>query len=190
MAVTVKPRDRAAWRTWLETHHATSSEVTVVFRRKGSKKPSVSYAEAVEEALCFGWIDGVKHKVDDESYSHRFTPRRPTSKWSDVNKARIAQLIAEGRMHAAGQATIDEAKHTGAWDKPARAAVPDEPPAEFVAALAKSKTAKRAFEALPPSHQRQWLRWIADAKQAETRIRRSAQAIAKLVAGAKDPYRK
>jgi uncharacterized protein YdeI (YjbR/CyaY-like superfamily) len=185
--VTVTPRDRAAWRAWLERHHATATEVTLVFRRKHSKKPSVSYAEAVEEALCFGWIDGIKKRVDDESYSHRFTPRRPTSKWSDINKDRIARMIADGKMHASGQATIDEAKRSGAWDKPSHAPVPDEPPAEFVAALAKSKAAKRAFDALSPGHRNQWLRWIAEAKQSETRTRRSAKAITHLAAGTKMP---
>src|SRR5262245_42356291 len=107
----VAPRDRAAWRAWLAAHHATIPEVILVFHRKGTS-PSVTltYAEAVEEAICFGWIDGVKQKLDDRRYTHRFTPRRAASKWSALNRRRAAAMIAAGRVQPAGQAAIEAAK--------------------------------------------------------------------------------
>jgi uncharacterized protein YdeI (YjbR/CyaY-like superfamily) len=185
----IQPRDRAAWRAWLDDNHATRDHVVVVFYRKATGKPSLDYDTAVEEALCFGWIDGVKHKLDDERYTYRFTPRRAGSVWSEPNKRRIAALTAAGRMHAAGLAAIAAARDSGAWHKPARAAMPAEMPAELVAALATSKRARDAYAALAPSHQRQWQRWIADAKQPATRERRATKAIAQLASGHKDPWR-
>jgi len=179
----IQPRDRAAWRRWLERHHAMVDEVFVVFRRKGTG-PSITYGEAVEEALCFGWIDGRKDKVDATHYSHRFTPRRAGSTWSTSNKRRVAALAAAGELHPAGQAVIDAAKRSGAWSEPARVPMP----AELAAALRRSATARRAYERLAPSQQRQWRGWIGQAKLAETRTRRAATAVDKLAAGHKNPW--
>ena len=103
--------DRAAWTAWLEAHHATAAEVFLVFYRKAVGKPTIGYDEAVEEALCFGWIDGIKHKLDDERYTYRFTPRRPGSVWSDSNKARVTRLAAAGKLRPPGQAAIDDLLH-------------------------------------------------------------------------------
>jgi uncharacterized protein YdeI (YjbR/CyaY-like superfamily) len=187
----VAPRDRAAWRAWLAAHHATVREVLVVFRRKGTGA-SVTYDEAVEEALCFGWIDGVKHKLDDTRYAHRFTPRRPGSAWSALNRRRAAAMIAAGQMQPAGQAAIDDAKRAGTWDRPAPAAAPaagaaTDLPAELAAALARTKAAQRAYDALAPGQRRLWARWVGEAKQAETRARRAARTAEQLRAGHKVP---
>jgi uncharacterized protein YdeI (YjbR/CyaY-like superfamily) len=183
----VAPRDRAQWRAWLAAHHATAREVLLVFRRKGTGA-SVSYAEAVEEALCFGWIDGVKGKLDDTRYTHRFTPRRPGSKWSALNRRRAAAMIAAGRMMPAGQAAIDAARRAGTWDRPAPAPTDaTAEPAELTAALARAKPARAAFDALAPGQRRLWMRWVGEAKQAETRARRAARAAAELRAGRKLP---
>jgi uncharacterized protein YdeI (YjbR/CyaY-like superfamily) len=169
-------RDRAAWTRWLEDHHATEPEVFLVFYRKAAGKPTIAYAEAVEEALCFGWIDGIKHKLDDERYTLRFTPRRPGSTWSAINKERIAALRAAGKLRPAGRAAIEAARSSGLWDKPARTPVPDRMPPELRAALRGTPGAQAAFERLPPGHRRQWLRWVHEAKQAETRVRRATKA--------------
>jgi uncharacterized protein YdeI (YjbR/CyaY-like superfamily) len=184
----VEPRDRAAWRAWLAAHHATASQVVLVFRRKGTG-PSVTYDEAVEEALCFGWIDGVKRTIDDQRYSHRFSPRKPHSRWSASNKRRVAALIAAGRMHPAGRAVLEAAKRSGAYARVSAADAPDSGaiPAELAAAFRRTRGARQAFEALAPGQQRLWRRWVAEARQAETRTRRAAKAVVQLVAGRKVP---
>jgi len=182
------PKDREAWTAWLEQHHTSAAEVHVVFQRKGTGVPSITYDEAVEEALCFGWIDGVKHKVDDQRYTYRFTPRRKGSAWSDINKERITRLDAAGKIRPAGQRAIDEARETGAWEKPARAVMPDAMPPELVAGFAKNKKARAAYDAQAPGMQKSWQRWIHQAKQAETRERRAKQAIACLANGDPHPW--
>jgi uncharacterized protein YdeI (YjbR/CyaY-like superfamily) len=111
------PRSRSAWRSWLRRNHANVEEVWVVFYKKGTGQPTISYNDAVEEALCFGWIDGIKKRVDDARYMHRFTPRKPNSVWSESNKERVARLIEAGLMTSAGQRMIDHAKRAGAWSR-------------------------------------------------------------------------
>jgi uncharacterized protein YdeI (YjbR/CyaY-like superfamily) len=179
--------DRAAWTAWLEQHHASAPEVFLVFYRKATGKPSIGYAEAVEEALCFGWIDGVKHKLDDERYSYRFTPRRPGSKWSAINKQRIAALRAAGKLRPSGLAAIAAAEASGSWHLPSHPAPPARIPAELAAALRASPTARAAFDRMPPSHRRQWQLYVAEAKQSETRQRRAARVVAQLATGKPDP---
>jgi uncharacterized protein YdeI (YjbR/CyaY-like superfamily) len=100
----------ADWRAWLEANHATASEISVGFWKVGSGKPSISWPQSVDEALCFGWIDGVRHRIDDEAYRIRFTPRKPGGIWSQVNVKRFAELKAQGRVTPAGQAAFDIGK--------------------------------------------------------------------------------
>ncbi len=188
----VRPADRAAWRAWLAKHHATATEVTLEFAKKAAPKPTVTYAEAVEEALCFGWIDGVKNSVDAHHYSHRFTPRRPKSLWSAINKQRVAAMIACGAMHPAGLAVIDAAKADGTWDKQTNAdaaASIDVDAPELVTALAKSAPAKRAYDALTNKQQKLYRRYVSEAKRVETRLQRAASAVDWLRAGKKQPFR-
>ena len=111
------PRSRSAWRNWLRKHHADVAELWVVFYKKGTGQPTISYNDAVEEALCFGWIDGIRKRVDDARYMHRFTPRKPNSMWSESNKVRVVRLVEAGLMTAAGQRLIDHAQESGAWDR-------------------------------------------------------------------------
>ncbi len=106
---------RAEWRAWLNANHATATGISLVYFKKSSGKPSVTYAEAVEEALCFGWIDSRLNSIDAVSYKQIFTPRKPKSGWSKLNKSRVERLISEGRMTAAGTAKIDLAKKNGSW---------------------------------------------------------------------------
>jgi uncharacterized protein YdeI (YjbR/CyaY-like superfamily) len=180
--------DRAAWTAWLEQHHATAPHVFLVFYKTATRVPCILYAEAVEEALCFGWIDGVIHKLDDQRFTYRFTPRRPGSAWSVANKARIARLDEAGVLRAAGRAAIAIARETGAWDKPARAVMPDEIPPELAAGLARNSRAAAAYAEQSPGKQRDWQRWVHQAVRAETRARRAARAIACLAGGDPHPW--
>jgi uncharacterized protein YdeI (YjbR/CyaY-like superfamily) len=107
---------RDTWREWLAALHGSASFVWLIIHKKHVAEPSVSYDEAVEEALCWGWIDGLTNRWDERSYAVRFTPRRPGSVWSESNVARAGRMIAQGRMTPAGQALIDEAKRRGTWD--------------------------------------------------------------------------
>ncbi len=169
--------DRATWRKWLEQNHATASGVWLVYYKKQSGKPSVSYAEAVEEALCFGWIDSRPNRLDDERYMQLFSPRKPKSPWSRLNKQRVEKLIAQGLMTPAGLAKIEAAKRDGAWDK---YNVIEElaMPADLKKALAANKTARQNFEAFSPSSKKNILYWIASAKRPETRAKRIQETVA------------
>lgn len=114
--------DRVAWREWLAEHHGSAGVVWLLIHEKHVDEPSVRYDEAVEEALCWGWIDGLTNRWDERCYAVRFTPRRPGSVWSSSNVARVEKMIAEGRMTPAGQALVDEAKRRGMWDEAVRRA--------------------------------------------------------------------
>src|SRR3954467_6447493 len=112
----IRPESRQAWRNWLEQHHASSTGVWVMYAKKQSGLPSLTYNDAVEEALCFGWIDSKINPIDDDFYMQVFTPRKAKSAWSALNKTRVERLLAAGLMSAAGLATIEAAKDSGAWD--------------------------------------------------------------------------
>lgn len=171
---------RQDWRNWLQEHHATATEIWLHYYKKHSGKPSVSYPESVEEALCFGWIDGIKRRVDEERYAHRFTPRRPNSRWSPRNIELAKQLIESGRMTGAGLAAF-RARAEYAEDFLERRTAPEtEVPGDFAAALDRNSTASGNFDVLAPGHRRQYLAWIADAKREATRERRIAKAVAML----------
>lgn len=167
--------DQAAWRAWLEEHHATATEIWLVYYKKGSGKPSVVYKQALEEALCFGWIDGQLKKIDEQRYAQRFTPRRADSNWSEVNKHLVAKLVSEGRMTPAGLAKVNFPLPAADAPRPRR---PDLPlPGWLEAALKANPQAWENFAALPPSHKRRTIGWITDAKQEETRQKRARRAI-------------
>jgi len=173
-------RNRDAWRAWLAHNHARAKELWLVFHKKNSGKPTVSYNNAVEEALCFGWIDGIIKSIDDEKYANRFSPRRRGSIWSELNKRRVAKMIEQGRMTPIGLAKVEEAKANGEWDKATRRENTTIIPHELRQALHGNKQAQRSFEALAPSHKRQYIYWISDAKKDETRRRRIRVAITML----------
>ena len=177
--------DGAAWREWLRQHHADGSVIWLVFKKKDSGAPSIDYETAVEEALCFGWIDSIIKNLDETSYARKFTPRKPVSKWSPSNKARVKRLIAAGRMTPAGQRLIDEARASGRWDESAGPDIPPGIPPELAEALADNKRAREFFEALAPSYRRQYIGWVAVAKRPETRRQRVAESIVLLERGEK-----
>ncbi|UCC26387.1 MAG: YdeI/OmpD-associated family protein [Gemmatimonadales bacterium] len=174
---------RAAWRSWLAEHHDSSNGVWLVYAKKGTGVPTLTYEESVLEALCFGWIDGLLRSVDDTFYKRRFTPRKPRSSWSPSNKRRVAQLESEGLMTPAGQALVDAAKAGGSWAAADRPAVPDRPTADFQEALDRTPAAKAGFEALTPARKRQYIGWIATARRPETRAKRIEESLALLREG-------
>ena len=182
----VRADDRATWRAWLEANHAGTRGAWLVLWRPRSARarsgPAVlDYEGAVEEALCFGWVDSTGGAIDDERTRLYFAPRKPRSGWAATNKARIERLIEEGRMAPAGSAAIEQAKANGSWeilDSAERLEVPD----DLAAALAALPTAALNFGVFPPSARKQLLTWVAFAVRPETRakrVRRIAEAAAR-----------
>jgi len=171
----------AEWRTWLEEHHATEREHWVGFHRRGTGRPSLTWPESVDQALCFGWIDGVRKRVDDERYTIRFTPRKPASRWSLVNVARVAELTEAGLMHPAGRAAFEArtAEGTYSYEQRDEAAFDPERERRFRAAAA----AWAWFEAEAPGYRRTATHWVMSAKRDATRDRRLAALIADSAAG-------
>lgn len=168
------PFDRAGWRAWLIANHATSSGVHLVSWRRGSGRSSVPYEDAVEEALCVGWIDSVAGRLDEQRSLQWFSPRRSTSGWARTNKARVERLIAAGLMLPAGLAAIDEARRNGSWtrlDDVENLVVPD----DLAAALDAKPRARANWDAFSRSPRRAILEWIAQAKRPETRAKRIAE---------------
>jgi uncharacterized protein YdeI (YjbR/CyaY-like superfamily) len=174
--------DRAAWREWLAAHHQTRTQVWLLLHKKRVQEPSVSYDEAVEEALCWGWIDGLTNAWDERSYAVRFTPRKPGSVWSESNVARVERMIAEGRMTPAGMALVEEAKRRGTWDQAASGRLAVTPP-DLEAALAGVPAAAARWAEWPASSRRQYVYWVLDAKRPETRARRIADVVRRAAAG-------
>jgi uncharacterized protein YdeI (YjbR/CyaY-like superfamily) len=171
------------FRTWLERHHADERELLVGFYKRGSGRASITWQESVDEALCFGWIDGVRRTIDGESYSIRFTPRQRRSIWSAVNIKRAGELIAEGRMTPAGRAafearTEDRSRVYSHERREAAKLAPDQQ-ARFEA----DPAAWAWFQARAPSYRRQALHWVTSAKRPETRERRLATLIEDSAAG-------
>ena len=163
--------DREAWHRWLAANHATARGVWLVTWRARTGRPRLEYEDAIEEALCFGWVDGTGGTLDAERGRLYFAPRRPRSVWAASNKARVARLAAAGRMAPAGLAAVERAKRDGSWtllDAAERLEVPD----DLGAALAARPSATDNFAALPPSARKMALGWIATAKRPETRDRR------------------
>jgi uncharacterized protein YdeI (YjbR/CyaY-like superfamily) len=167
----VVARDRAAWRRWLQRHHGTSGAVWLVLAKKGGTHRSPSYEEAVEEALCFGWIDSKANPLDEGRFKLWMAPRKRGSGWSAVNKRRIERLIEQGRMAPAGLAAIEAAKADGSWTKLDSSHALTMPP-DLARAFRAHANAKANFDAFPPSTRRAILEWINAAKRPETRAKR------------------
>jgi len=174
--------DRAAWREWLAAHHEERTQVWLILHKKHVEEPSVRYDEAVEEALCWGWIDGLTNSWNARSYAVRFTPRKPGSVWSESNVARVSRMIAAGRMTPSGMALVEEAKRRGTWDQAASGRLDVTPP-DLGAALAGVPAALARWETWAPTHRRQYVYWVLDAKRPETRARRIADVVRRAAAG-------
>lgn len=165
-------RSSKEWRAWLEANHGTATEVFVGFHKRATGKPSMTWSEAVDEALCFGWIDGVRRSVDDTRYTNRFTPRRPGSNWSAVNIAKIEALEKAGRMTEAGRAAFskrrDDLSKVYSYEQRYEAAF--EPAAER--RFRANRTAWSYWESQPPGYRATATFWVMSAKRAETREKR------------------
>lgn len=175
----MKPRFFASaeqFRAWLEENHDRRSELLVGFYKRASGRPSMTWPESVDQALCFGWIDGVRKRIDDESYSIRFTPRRPGSIWSAVNIRRATELLALGRMHPEGRRAFEQRE-----EKRSRVYSYENAPQSLPAAgeekFRSNKKAWAWFSAQPPWYRSVTIRWVCSAKKEETRARRLAQLI-------------
>ena len=186
-AMTAKPdppvipfESRQAWEAWLEKHHASSGGLWVKFAKKNSGIESVSHAEALDVALCYGWIDGQADKFDERYWLQRFTPRRARSKWSKVNREKVKQLIEQGEMKPAGLREVERAKADGRWDAAyeaqSKATVPDDLRRE----LEKNELAREFFATLDSRNRYAILYRIQDAKKPETRARRIEKYVAML----------
>ena len=172
---TVSASTPAEWRAWLERNCRSTKEIWLIIHHKDSSAPSVRYHEAIEQALCFGWIDGLHRTRDEDSSQLRFTPRSPRSTWSRVNRERASRMIEQGLMTEHGQALIDLAKTKGTWQLvPDSGAVPD----DLREPLARDEVALANFTKFPPSSKRLILEWIAGAKRPETRQRRIERTVA------------
>lgn len=176
--------DAAGWRTWLGEHHAEPEGVWLVLAKKGATAPtSLTYDQALDEALCHGWIDGQARPRDEATYIRRFTPRRARSLWSKRNIGHIARLSAEGRMHPAGQAEVERAKADGRWEAAYDGSADIEVPADLTAALAALPQAEAMFGILTSQNRFAILHRIGNAKRPETRARRIEQFVAMLARG-------
>lgn len=174
-------RTHQDWREWLAEHHGSESEVWLIFFKQHTGATSIDYRDALDEALCFGWIDSLVKRLDDERFARKFTPRRADSRWSDVNRKRYAELQASGRVQPPGleRAPTDR----GSAPRPPRRELPARLPSYIGAALKKRPAALKCFEALPPEERRRYVAWIDSAKRDETKARRLKEAISLLAAG-------
>lgn len=173
---------RSKWRSWLEKNGAKSNGVWLVVAKKHAE--GVHYEEAVEEALCFGWIDSNVRRLNEDSYIQWYSPRKPASAWSESNKKRVQKLIREGRMTEAGLRAVRAGKKSGSWNR-LDAVERLEVPLDLTAALAKNKRAASNFHKLAPSHKKQYIYWITEAKREETRQRRIGETVKLLASGKK-----
>lgn len=172
------PRNLSEWRAWLKANHRTAASVWLVLHKKSSPGPGIGYEEAVEEALCFGWIDSKPQKRDNHSYLLYFAVRKRGSVWSKINKQRIARLIKEGRMMPSGLKKVEEAKKNGDW------AVLDpvdalQIPEDLMKALTRNKKARKNFEVFPPGIRKQLIYWVLSAKREETKVARIREIVSK-----------
>jgi uncharacterized protein YdeI (YjbR/CyaY-like superfamily) len=170
---TFNPAGRSAWRKWLAANYTSTEPVCLVIFYKKSRTPNISYDEAVEEALCFGWIDNKGMKRDEESSYLQFCPRKPQSNWSLPNIKRAEKMIAEGLMTKAGQVFIDIARKSGRW----KALATDVIPPDLQKVFDKRKRAFKNFQSFPPFSRRLIIQWIMDAKKAETRHARIEKTV-------------
>jgi uncharacterized protein YdeI (YjbR/CyaY-like superfamily) len=177
--------NRDQWRDWLSQRHDGEVGVWLVFYKKATSRPTIQYEAAVEEALCFGWIDSIIKRVDGEKYVRKFTPRKDKSNWSALNRKRAAKMIKAGKMTDVGLAKIKVAKKTGLWDQDGRPVTSLGISPEFADALAGNKRANECFEELAASYRKHYIGWIAVARRPETKKRRINESIALLEKGKK-----
>ena len=170
-------RDGAVWRRWLEENHSAEDGTWVIIHKKGSKEEGLRYEEAVDEAVCFGWIDGGMRSLDDDRFRLWFSPRRRGSVWSLLNRERAERLIKAGLMTEAGLRAVEEAKESGMWDAAYTSRVEPEVPEDLMEALREDQKALRNFEGFSNSAKLMYVRWVESAKQEGTRARRISEVV-------------
>jgi uncharacterized protein YdeI (YjbR/CyaY-like superfamily) len=168
------------WRKWLDEHHGSESEVWLVFYKRHTGVGSIAHSDALDEALCFGWVDSLVKRLDDSRYAIKFTPRKADSRWSTINRKRYAALKAAGRLKPSG---INRAPTDRSYGPRPRFQMPATIPRYIQAALKKRPAARRYFEGLSPWHRRRYIGWIESAKREETKARRLHEAIRLLSRG-------
>lgn len=177
----IECKNAAEWRKWLKANHAKERVVWLIFKKGKSKEFDFSYRDALEEALCYGWIDSIIKKVDDESYLRKFTPRTNTQNWSDTNIALVRKLIANGKMSRIGMQKIsEEILH----QKPSKTSAPKFD-SDIEKLIKSNKKAWENFNTLAPSYQKQYIGWIQSAKKQDTKVKRANEAIGLLENGKK-----
>lgn len=170
-------RRRAGWRTWLRKHHASSDGVWLVYHKPHTGVPAIDYDDSVCEALCFGWVDSLIRRLDDDRYARKFTPRKPSSNWSDSNRKRWKEMQAAGLLAEAGLRAAPTA------NRPVKPEIPKRVPAYITAAFKKNARAWRTFQALSPRHRLEYVMWVHTAKRPETREKRIRESVALLAGG-------
>jgi uncharacterized protein YdeI (YjbR/CyaY-like superfamily) len=178
---TLDARTLEQWRDWLAEHHASESEVWLIFYKRHTGVACIEYQDALDEALCFGWVDSLVKRLDDQRFARKFTPRRADSRWSTINRKRYAELKAAGRLKPPG---IERPPtNRGYRPRPAGPALPSKLPAYIQTALRSHPKALRHFEELAPSHRRRYFAWIESVRREETKLRRLKEAIRLLASG-------
>ena len=180
---TLYVKTRTAWRSWLKENHDQYDEIWFMFYKKHTEKPSVKYDEAVEEALCFGWIDSILKRLDNERYVQRFTPRKANSQWSDLNKKRAKKLIGEGKMTKSGMAVLSFDPNAEIFPPPGMTL-----PVSFEDRIKKNIIAWSNFSKMAPSYKKNYIRYIMEAKREETKLRRLKAVIEALVQNKKPGF--
>ena len=168
------------WRNWLDEHHDSESEVWLIFYKQHTGEKSIAYLDALDEALCFGWVDSLVKRLDESRYARKFTPRKADSRWSTINRKRYVALKAAGKLKRGG---INRPPTDRSYDPRPRFQMPATVPSYIQQALKKQPAARRHFEGLAPSHRRRYIGWIESAKREETKTRRLQEAIRLLAAG-------
>ena len=169
--------DRTEWRKWLERNHVKEKEALLIHYRKDSGKPSLDHFDAVEEAICFGWIDSILRRVDEERFVLKYTPRKANSIWSKINRDKAEQLIKAGKMTKAGLLKIEEAKKNGNWDNAYTSLIKDTLPADLKQALLKNKKAWWNFQKFAATYRNMYIGWVDSAKTETTRQKRIVEVV-------------
>ena len=177
IAETLYVTNRIDWRDWLQSNHQSKKEIWLIYYKKHTGKPRIPYDDAVEEALCFGWIDSIVKRVDDATFVQKFSPRKPRSVWSVLNKERVEKMIKAGLMTQVGMDKIEEAKNNGKWEEAYSSKKVVDIPSDLTIALRKDKVAHRNFLNFADSYKNMYINWINSAKKEETRQRRIKEVV-------------
>lgn len=176
---TIFCKNSAEWRAWLEQHHAIEKDIWLIYYKKHTKKETIFYSEAVDEALCFGWIDSIAKSIDDETYMQRYSPRKANSVWSLVNKNKVQRLLKENKMTTPGLLTVDIAKKNDQWDKAYSLKVKVDMPSALELALKSNQLAFDNFYKFSQTNQQHYIRWVVQAKRDATILKRIETVVAR-----------